>query len=206
MPSMLCGVVVGNTTIRWIRWNGDEPVATACAGATSVRRVGPDVRVPLKLAVREPDRVGADRLCAAYAAWRLASGAVVVVDAGTAITVDGVRADGTFAGGAILAGPHLVSEALRRGTALLPAAPAALPVRVLGRTTDEALAAGVGYGLGGAVRALIARAAEELAEPVRVVGTGGALARLAGCGDCFDRVEPDLALLGIRWTAEAAGR
>ena len=164
------------------------------------------MRVPLKLAVREPDRVGADRLCAAYAAWRLASGAVVVVDAGTAITVDGVRADGTFAGGAILAGPHLVSEALRRGTALLPAAPAALPVRVLGRTTDEALAAGVGYGLGGAVRALIARAAEELAEPVRVVGTGGALARLAGCGDCFDRVEPDLALLGIRWTAEAAGR
>lgn len=247
MAAMLCGIVVGNTTIRWIRWNGGEPVGrgevaaaevtrpgalaplqaaaldaavlvasvnppaaeavvAACAGATRVRRVGPDVRVPMRLEVREPDRVGADRLCAAYAAWRLAGGAAVVVDAGTAITVDGVRADGAFAGGAILAGPHLTSEALRRGTALLPATPTALPARVLGRTTEEALAAGVGYGLGGAVRALIARAAEELREPVRVVGTGGALSRLAGCGDCFDRVEPDLALLGVRWTHEANER
>ncbi|MCI0343150.1 MAG: type III pantothenate kinase [Planctomycetales bacterium] len=245
---MLLALSLGNTTLRWILWDGPRPAArgttavadlgragaldgladaarsgravlasvnppaepallAALVGAReSLARIGAEVRVPLRTRVREPARVGADRLCDALAAYSIVGGAAVVVDAGTAVTVGAVTSAGEFLGGAIAPGPRLAGESLRRGTALLPESPGALPARVLGLSTEEAIAAGVSVGGGGAVRALVGGALHELGEPARVVGTGGDLARLAGIADLFDRVEPDLTLIGIRLAAESPGR
>ena len=91
------------------RDRGDEPIRHITAKD-----------IPLKICVHEPDRVGIDRLLGAYAAWNCHHEAVVVVDAGSAITVDWVCDDGCFQGGAILPGLNLQTRSLATGTDALP--------------------------------------------------------------------------------------
>ena len=168
--------------------------------------------LPLEVALPDPARVGIDRLAAAAAAATLRprGAGVVVVDCGTAVTVDVVDGSGAFLGGAILPGPVLQARALARGTSLLPeieslgeAEPPAMP----GRHTREAIAAGIGWGIRGAVREVVAKAVDVLgaadaARGAPVVVTGGwgraVLPVLPGAVEM-----PDLVLAGI---AMAAGR
>ena len=76
--------------------------------------------VPIEVKVDEPKKVGVDRLLGAYAAWNRYKRAVVVVDAGSAITVDWVCDEGRFQGGAILPGLTLQTRVLATGTDALP--------------------------------------------------------------------------------------
>jgi len=185
----------------------DRVRAAAAAADTPLAVYGESPALPLRLspAMTDPGGIGRDRLIASYAAWRLLGGPVVIVDVGTALTVNGVDADGRFAGGAIAVGPHLAAQALAQGTEQLPLAPAQAAERALGRNTAEALAAGISIGLGGQVRALVDAVRAELGAPgCPVVATGGGLERLAGVDGLFARVEPDLALIGLRLAAAAA--
>jgi len=152
--------------------------------------------LPLAVSLPEPGRVGIDRLAAAGA---------VVVDCGTATTIDLVSAAGGFLGGAILPGPVLMARALAEGTSKLPAVAAlaggGLPA-MPGRSTDEAIAAGVGFGIRGAVGRLVAEARAALGGDSRTILTGGWAATVADAlPDAV--VVPDLVLSGI---ALAAGR
>ncbi len=247
---MLVTILAGNSTLRWIVWDGDieigrgataiaelgasadlpaaftqglrgaeaviasvnPPAAAAVAAAanaagTTLRVLGETLPNPLPLspAMSDPDGIGTDRLIASYAAWRLEGGPVVVVDVGTAITVNGVDAQGRFAGGAIAVGPHLAAQALEQGTEQLPLAPGQPAERALGRNTAEALAAGISIGLGGQIRALVDAVRRELEAPgCAVFATGGGISRLAGLDGLLDRIEPDLALIGLRMAAQAA--
>lgn len=136
-----------------------------------------DVRLP------EPSKVGIDRLLNAIAANVLRSrhAPAIVVDSGTATTVDAVDAEGAFRGGVILPGFELSARALHRYTALLPLieieeiAPDGPPP--LGRETRSALHSGLYWGQLGAVRELITRlsADESIAggAPPAVYLTGG---------------------------------
>ena len=109
----------------------------------------------LELAVTSPETTGKDRLFAARAARELAGGrAAIVVDVGTAMTVDLV-ADGAFQGGAIAPGPALLARALGGGAAQLFEVEPRAGVAALGRDTRSALEAGVVVGLRGAARALV---------------------------------------------------
>jgi type III pantothenate kinase len=133
----------------------------------------------LSIACREPATIGRDRLFAARAALELAGGSAIVVDAGTALTVDAVRADKTFLGGAIAPGPDLLSLALAEGTARLPRVEPRPRANALGRDTREALLAGVAVGFRGAARELAERVAEEAGlRGAPIVLTGGARAFL----------------------------
>ena len=69
---------------------------------------------PLEIDVRAPERVGTDRLAAAVAAneLRAPQRSAIVVDAGTAVTVDLITSDGVFRGGAILPGIQTAAQAL----------------------------------------------------------------------------------------------
>src|SRR6185503_14975808 len=94
----------------------------------------------------EPERVGADRLYAAAGAVALYARSCVVVDAGTALTVDAVFVgDGTraFLGGAIAPGPRLLAAALASGTARLPLIEPRVGAQALGTVTEDATQAGV---------------------------------------------------------------
>jgi type III pantothenate kinase len=141
------------------------------------------VALNFKLLVEHPDGIGADRLCAAAAARSLGFEEAVIVDAGTAVTVDILSREG-FRGGAIFPGLELVLGALHGGTALLPrlnTAPhrdesigeAADEPTIPGGNTEAALAAGAVWGLRGAVRYLVEQSRATLSPNARIVITGG---------------------------------
>ncbi len=167
----------------------------------------------LESACREPARVGRDRLFAARGALELVHGSCLVLDAGTALTVDALRApEGgppTFLGGAIAPGPRLLARALAGGTARLQEVDPRPRPRALGRDTREALESGVALGFAGAARELVQRiGAEAELELAALVLTGGARAFLeqpALFGERSLRVEPDLVHLGLLAAAGLLG-
>jgi type III pantothenate kinase len=184
----------------------EAEVRDALRGGTPDARFEDTLDPGLEIACREPAQVGRDRLFAARGALDLC-GDAVVVGAGTALTVDAVRSDGTFLGGAIAPGPALLARALAEGTARLPAVEPRPNPPALGRDTREALRAGIGVGLRGAAKELVGRVAEEsgLAR-APVVLTGGARAFLLEPPAFDDRgviVEEDLVHLGLRCVLEA---
>jgi len=148
--------------------------------------------VPLTPRVRYPDRLGIDRLLAGWMATRLYPGQrVVVVDAGSAITVDSVGPGNEFHGGAILPGLSLQFESLGRGTDALPlldpgeAAEDLTPLTIPALDTVSAIRGGILCGTAGAVDRLIqmsfANGAQNRApsSTPQVVLTGGDGARLS---------------------------
>lgn len=160
---------------------------------------------PQETDVHLPDQVGTDRLAAAVAAneRRAPKSPAIVVDAGTAITVDLVTSDGVFRGGAILAGFETAAAALASVTEALPllqhfdfsSAP-----NPIGKSTEEAIRSGIVWGCVGAVREHITRIAASLPVPPEIYSTGGDgahLARLIGQDLTFD---PNLVLRGIALT------
>lgn len=171
------------------------------------RRIG-RADLPLEVRVTEPDRVGIDRLAAAAATALVkpADRPAIVVDCGTATTVDMVSAEGHFLGGAILPGPALLARALAEGTSRLPAVAAldtAQPPAMPGRCTQEAIAAGIGWGLRGAVARLVAEARAAFATEAHVVLTGGSAGLVRDA--IPEALEiPDLVLAGIALAASRA--
>jgi len=116
--------------------------------------------LPLEIAVDHPERVGMDRLVMAVAANRLRDPrrSAIVVDAGTALTVDAIAADGVFRGGVILPGFRMVGRALAADTDLLPLVEDAfeeVPPPVIGRSTVAAIHSGMFWGGVGALRELL---------------------------------------------------
>jgi type III pantothenate kinase len=162
--------------------------------------------VPLESRVDEPARVGIDRLLAAYAAEQIRERdrGAIVVDLGTAITVDFLDASGAFCGGAILPGIALSARALEEHTDALPRV--ALnhlehPPTAVGKSTVPAIESGLYWGAVGAVRELISQMSSELDAAPQVFLTGGAsahVAKLLSGGRAYSvRHLPHLVLSGI---------
>jgi type III pantothenate kinase len=211
-------------------WHLDGPLVWAVSGVHPARRDrladwlrqrGDTVRVlalpehlPLRVEVEQPERVGIDRLLNAVAAnsRRKADTPAVVIDAGSAVTVDRVDRAGAFRGGAIFPGFRLMSQSLHDYTALLPlvAPPTQYPT-VPATSTVTAIQAGIFHAVLGGILSLI----QELTHhPNRktvphVFLTGGdqiplvwpLKARLPD--ELFLDVWPDMTLEGVRLAAEA---
>lgn len=166
-----------------------------------VRFAGAELPCPLRLDYETPETLGADRWVAAFAA-HAAHGRCVVVDAGSATTVDLVEADGTFRGGAIAPGVG----ALVRGAAIVtpflpPADAAAMPgaaPAVPPASTQEAVDAGLFLGYAGLVDRLVDELQRAAAGPATVVLTGGWAAGLAGHVRFEHRLDPVLIHRGLR--------
>jgi type III pantothenate kinase len=165
--------------------------------------------LPLEVRVEFPERVGLDRLAAAVAAKFLAhSRPAIVIDAGTAITVDLVSADGAFEGGVILPGFRLTAQALAAGTNQLPLAHFTgedQPPPVVGKNTEGAIRSGLFWGGVGAVREVIERMSAGLSEQALVFVTGGDLRHLAPLVSPHSRFVPNMVLSGIAIAAGERG-
>ncbi|MDD3642668.1 MAG: type III pantothenate kinase [Candidatus Krumholzibacteria bacterium] len=162
---------------------------------------GHDSPLPFRLDVEDPRSVGSDRLAAAAGAAARGSSSAVVVDAGTAVTVD-ILSSGIFTGGAIMPGLGLMLDALHRGTAALPALDpgeaAGEESRGLpGRSTRTAIAAGTVGGYIGGVTALVGRSLEMTTPGAVVYLTGGGAPLLAGRLSPDPVLAPDLVLEGL---------
>jgi type III pantothenate kinase len=163
--------------------------------------------LPLVVRVEFPDRVGLDRLAAAVAAnaLRRPGSPAIVIDAGSAITVDLVAGDGAFEGGVILPGFQMSAQALF-GADLLPLAqlaPNDEPPPIIGRSTEGAIRSGLFWGAVGAAREIISRVTAQLDRPPEIYVTGGDLRQLAEQFGGDARYVPNMVLSGI---AVAAAR
>jgi type III pantothenate kinase len=158
------------------------------------------IKTGLKLKYANPKEIGADRIAAAVGATSLGPGKnIIVVDMGTATTVDVISAGKEYYGGAILAGINMSMHALASGTAQLPTVEIVIPEKSCGNSTTSAIQTGLYYGTTGAVRELINVFTRDVfsGEKPFVLGTGG-LSHLFEQAGIFDRIVPCLVLDGLR--------
>ncbi|NJL30857.1 MAG: type III pantothenate kinase [Phycisphaerales bacterium] len=123
--------------------------------SAEVLRIEEDVAVAIGRQLDPEAMVGEDRLLNASAAYNTLQQACVVVDAGTAITVDFIDGSGTFHGGAIAPGATLMLQSLHEHTGQLPEISPAMPEEVIGHNTVQAMRTGMYHGLRGLVRELV---------------------------------------------------
>jgi type III pantothenate kinase len=167
--------------------------------------------LPLQIDVDAPERVGMDRLLNAVAANRIRrpQQPVIVIDVGTATTVDAVSAAGVFLGGAILAGPELTARALHEYTAVLPHVSleelAGSEPPVIGRNTQQAIASGLYWGHWQSVWSYCVRMMEPLgvAQAPQTILTGGAADLFVNRLSPAHAYLPHLTLQGLAVTAIA---
>jgi len=152
----------------------------------------------IRLDVKEPHAVGADRIANTIAAHTLFGGPCLVIDFGTATNFDLVGADGAFLGGAIAPEMQLAARGLTDRAAQLHAIPLDVPKGVIGKTTTENLQAGIVLGFLDLVDGLIRRFREALPSITRVIATGGKGELFARELDAIDEYVPFLTLQGLR--------
>lgn len=177
------------------------------ATGTSPVVITPETALPITLDVEEPHTVGADRVVNTIAASRLFGVDVIVVDFGTATTLDCITGDGKFLGGVIAPGVRTAGENLVRRAAKLSATELVAPARALGRRTEDCIKSGLVFGTAEAVDGLVRRLKAEwpgTAVP-KVIATGGYAPLVAKHSVEIEEVHPDLTLQGLRICAELLG-
>jgi len=182
--------------VAWLRTHGEK-----------VRCLESYEQLPLRVAVEHPERVGMDRLLNAVAASsRHPSEAAILVDAGSAVTVDWLEPGGIFCGGAIFAGVRLMARALASHTAMLPLVEVTQPLPAMpAPTTSAAIAVGVHGAVVGGIQYLIRRLEAARSSAPRIYLTGGDAALLAPALDVPVNVWPFMTLEGIRVAAARMG-
>jgi len=157
----------------------------------------PGVRTGVPILYDNPKEVGADRIANAVAAYELYGGPTIVVDFGTATTIEAVSTAGEYLGGAIFPGVEISMDALFGRTAGLRRVELVPPKNVIGKSTVESIQSGSVYGFAGQVDALIDRFLAEIG-PSTVIATGGLSAQLEPFCRTVQHVEPWLTLHGLR--------
>ncbi len=155
----------------------------------------------MKLNYQSLATLGPDRITNGVAALARYGGGgrpIIVVDAGTAITLDVITSDGAFIGGAILPGLNASMKALTSETASLPSVPIEVPVQVIGRNTVECIQSGVCLGTVCMVDGLLARMDEELGGGCTMVATGGNSPLIVKNSRMLTIHDPDLTLMGLQ--------
>jgi type III pantothenate kinase len=179
-----------DTLLDWLRARGDSALL-----------VDDPNGLPLRVLVERPDYVGVDRLLDAVAAnsRRRPGVSAVIVDAGSAVTVDYLDESGAFRGGVIFPGPRLMAQSLHDYTALLPVVELKHPIpEVPATATRPAMEAGIYWAVVGGVEAVVARYGRVA--DLFLTGGDGALLHPA-----LSRAQhwPTMTLEGTRLTAES---
>ncbi len=156
--------------------------------------------------VDQPKSLGADRAVNAVAAHAKYAGDLIIVDFGTATTLDVVDFNGAYKGGLIAPGINLSLDALVGNTAKLPRIAIEAPKSnsVIGTNTEDQMLIGVFWGYVAMLEGLISRMRAEIGRPARVVATGGLAVLFHKHTKIFDEVDPDLTLDGLAILAERA--
>jgi type III pantothenate kinase len=155
-------------------------------------------------AYKEPARLGADRWANLLAAHAHFSGPAVIIDCGTAITVDAISADGRHLGGLIAPGIDLMTASL------VSSAPGieipngeSRDIALLGSSTDVGVAGGVLYAAVALVDRVFLDLKSELGNATRLIITGGDAKRIRPLLSSQPVHEPDLVLKGLATFASA---
>lgn len=160
--------------------------------------VGPGTKTGLGIQVENPKEVGADRIVNAVGAIEDYSGALVVVDFGTATTLDAITAKAEYRGGVILPGVQTSADALAEKCAKLPRVEISKPACVIGRNTEDHIRAGLTFGYADMVDGLVDRFEKEMEARPTVIATGGLAHTIAAVSRRIQHVDSLLTLKGLR--------
>lgn len=159
-----------------------------------------DINLGVKVATDNPGEVGADRIANAVAASNLYSGAVIVIDFGTATSFDIINSNKEFLGGVIAPGINTQMKCLKNATSKLPKIDVSISQNAIGHNTTDAILSGVIRGTACMVDGLVAQCEKELGEKATIVATGGYCGLIANyLTRPFDYVNPTLTLEGLRY-------
>lgn len=169
--------------------------------AREVMRFGRDLGFPVTHSLADGSTIGQDRLLCAIGAYAQAAQACIVIDAGTAITVDFVDGQGVFHGGAIAPGVTMMLRALHEHTAALPEvafdAPPPSDGGPFGQSTRDAMLRGAVAAARGLASELCQSYAESYGAYPQIIATGGDATALFDGGGLVEHIVPDLQLIGI---------
>ncbi|MCG8492514.1 MAG: type III pantothenate kinase, partial [Sneathiellales bacterium] len=124
-------------------------------------------------------------------------GPLIVLDFGTATTLDVVDGEGNYAGGIIAPGVNLSLDALHAAAAKLPRIAVEAPEHVIGKSTLECMQSGIYWGYISMIEGLIKRIRAEYGEELQTVATGGLASLFAKGTDMIDHIDTDLTLTGL---------
>ncbi|NTU70703.1 MAG: type III pantothenate kinase [Coriobacteriia bacterium] len=191
VSDVILASVVPRLTAAW-----EDLVAIACRCEVMV--VGPGLKTGMPIRYDNPHEVGADRIVNGVAAFARLGGPVVVVDFGTATTIDVIAEDGGYLGGAIAPGVETSAEALFSKAARLSKVDLEAPSAVIGTNTRMSVQAGLLLGEAAMVDGLVRRVWAELGTETPVLATGGLAERMGSLCDTITDVDMDLTLEGLR--------
>ena len=157
----------------------------------------PEVRIGPRPRVDPTTIVGADRLVNTVGAFDRHGGNLIVVDFGTATTLDVVGHDGAYEGGVIAPGVNLSLKALHDAAAALPFIDVSRPERVVGTNTVACMQSGVYWGYIGLIEGICARIRAERQTEMTVIGTGGLSTLFAQGTDVLQKIDTDLTIHGL---------
>jgi type III pantothenate kinase len=157
----------------------------------------PEVKIGPAPRVDPTTNVGADRLVNCVGAFDRYGGDLIVVDFGTATTLDVVGNDGAYEGGVIAPGVNLSLKALHDAAAALPFIDVSKPERVVGTNTVACMQSGIFWGYVGLIEGICARIRAEKAKPMTVIGTGGLSTLFAQGTDVLQKIDQDLTIHGL---------
>ena len=157
----------------------------------------PGIRTGMPILYDNPKEVGADRIANAVAAYDLYGGPSIVVDFGTANTIEAISGKGEYLGGAIFPGIEISMDALFGRAAALRRVELVPPRHVIGKSTVESIQSGAVYGFSGQVDALVDLFQKELGE-CTVIATGGLAEAIIPYSRTIQHHEPWLTIQGLR--------
>ena len=160
--------------------------------------VGPGIKTGMPILYDSPKDVGADRIVNGIAAYEKFRDACIVVDFGTATTVDFISKKGEYVGGAIAPGLSISVEALFQRASKLPRIEIVKPREVIGKNTVASMQGGIFYGYVGLVDGIVERIQKEQRVQAKVVATGGLAPLIASECATINEVDEFLTLEGLR--------
>ncbi len=160
--------------------------------------VEPGIKTGMPILMDNPREVGADRIVNAVAAYRQVRGSCIVVDFGTATTLDCISAAGEYIGGVIMPGVGISLEALVQKASKLPRVEIASPRTVIGKNTVHCMQSGILFGYVSMVDGMVERIRREMGEDAYVIATGGMAERVAAESATIQKVDRYLTLQGLQ--------
>lgn len=162
------------------------------------------MKLPISLRVSKPDKIGADRICNAAAAYKYYKQKqnVIAVDFGTAITYDVVLSHRDYIGGVISPGIETSARALYNFTSKLPMLKSndfIFSRKIVGKNTIEAIKSGVVYSALASFEGIIKGIEKELKRKFKVILTGGFANLIHGETSIKTVMQPNLVLDGINY-------
>lgn len=135
--------------------------------------VGPGLKTGLNIHMDVPSQVGSDRIVIAVAALAEYQAPLILMDLGTATTIEVVEPENKYVGGVIIPGMRVSLDALTSRTAQLPGISLEKPRQVIGKNTVDCMRSGMMYGTAAMMDGLIDRMEEELGHSATILATGG---------------------------------